>query len=371
MKKSKQRRVWFEKFTQELFLTDPENYQLLLVNFFRLLGIPILTIFTVRDFLRGNTLEGFITAGALFVFLLSFWLLDHIKNNVIVYRTAILLLVVDFSLVIYAHPDIYVSALWMFLLPLPIAFLLGIREGAVWITFSLLSSLIAIRLSAHRGSLPEEFILRYTITYLLLGCLSLIVEVVRARGYSLFMQNQAELKALNQQLYENSIRDSLTGFYNRSYLSAPLEEIISHSLWMRSHLVIILFDVDNFKIVNDQCGHIVGDEVLVQISNAIRTVVKRKSDFIIRYGGDEFLIGLPDTTLEKAKEFASEIQARIGKLQVPNCKLSIQASFGLVELLNVSKTTSKSSKQLITTLIAIADKNLYEAKSSGGRAIVE
>ena len=155
------------------------------------------------------------------------------------------MLIINFSLVIYSSPKFYITTLWMFLLPIPLSFLFGAKEGAVWIIFSLLSSLLAFQISVHRESLPVEYMIRYTMIYSLLGNVALIVEIVRARGYSLFIQKQNELEELNEQLYENSIRDALTGFYNRSFLSDPLEKIIAHSLRVRNHLVFILLDIDN------------------------------------------------------------------------------------------------------------------------------
>ena len=73
------------------------------------------------------------------------------------------------------------------------------------------------------------------------------------------------------------------------------------------------------------------------ISNAIRATLKRKSDFVIRYGGDEFLIILPDSDLENARVFASDIQKSIVELKIPNCDEALKASFGPVELLDVVK----------------------------------
>ena len=102
-----------------------------------------------------------------------------------------------------------------------------------------------------------------------------------------------------------------------------------------------------------------------------RARLKRKSDFVIRYGGDEFLIILPDTDLENAKYFASEVQDSIEKLEISGCNISLKVSFGLAELLSVAEQSSKSNQTLITTLIAIADKKLYKAKASGGNSIVD
>jgi diguanylate cyclase (GGDEF)-like protein len=227
-----------------------------------------------------------------------------------------------------------------------------------------------MQLSDQRSNIPNDFLVRFAITYLLLGVLSLIVESVRARVHMLLDEKQKNLEELNKILYENSIRDSLTGFYNRSFLSEPLEKLIALSLRRQNPLSVILLDLDNFKAINDQCGHVVGDGVLSQLGVSIRDQLKRKTDIVIRYGGDEFLIVLPDTKLEDAKLFAEQIKKRIKEIKIPKFANELHASLGLSELLSIANQHSGSINQLIDTLISVADGNLYQAKYSGGNKVI-
>ena len=226
MKKKQQLAQKLSTFIQNFVILDHENHRILLVNFLRLLGIPMLFIFVIYDFSRGALLEGFFDIVILSILVLSTPILKRIQNQLILFRIVIALLVINFSFVIYANPKFYIATLWMFLLPIIISFLLGTKEGAVWILLSYLASLIALQVSEHRATIPTDFFIRFTITYLLLGVLSLIVESVRARAHYLLYEKQRELETLNKILYEASLRDSLTGFYNRAFLSAPLEKIL-------------------------------------------------------------------------------------------------------------------------------------------------
>ena len=207
-------------------IIDPDNYRLILVKFFRLLGVPLLIAFAIDDFLQGSIIDGIVTTSTLSIFIISFSFLKHPLNQIRFFRIVFIIMILNFSYVIISSPNYYIASLWMLLLPMPLAFIFGIKEGLFWIIIGFASAMISTRISKSQISFLDEYFLRFVITYFILGILAIIVEVVRSRVQELYVQKQTELEKLNDQLYENSLHDYLTGCYNRSFLSDPLEKII-------------------------------------------------------------------------------------------------------------------------------------------------
>jgi len=155
-------------------------------------------------------------------------------------------------------------------------------------------------------------------------------------------------------------RDNLTDLYNRSYLDPFLERELDKAKKENQMVSVIMVDVDHFKDINDTYGHVVGDYVL---SIFAQTIVKciRKSDIIARYGGDEFVVVLPDTDTETAKAVAERIREDVANTYIPpldGVHISrIQCSVGISTY--PVHCTNKYS------LIKTSDVALYMAKRSG------
>lgn len=156
-------------------------------------------------------------------------------------------------------------------------------------------------------------------------------------------------------------RDALTGIWNRHSLDKQLQHI--HSSWHTSNIpyCILLIDLDHFKSINDNWGHAMGDIVLEKSANAINNVI-RNDDFLCRYGGEEFLILLPNCTLEQAHQMASRCQQVLADLIIDTGenKLAITASIGCAI---VTPDTP------IKHILARADKAMYSAKKAGRNCI--
>lgn len=181
----------------------------------------------------------------------------------------------------------------------------------------------------------------------------------------------AELTALalaNVRLRENlrhqSIRDPLTGLYNRRYLEDFLFKQLHQAERSKSPFAVMMLDLDHFKKINDTWGHEAGDAVLKEFSHILQEDI-RLGDLAARYGGEEFLIVFYDITLEAAKMRAESIRLSISKLQVnygaqPIGQVTV--SIGLAMYPADGKTPSE--------LIEAADKALYQAKKNGRNQIV-
>jgi len=157
-----------------------------------------------------------------------------------------------------------------------------------------------------------------------------------------------------KELENKAFWDELTGTYNRSFFNEELKKEIANFKRTVSKLSCIMFDIDLFKNFNDTYGHQTGDDVLLGISKLVKTKV-RKTDTLARWGGEEFIIILPNTSLEKAKNVAEILRSAIEK---HSCKddLKVTCSFGVAEI--EENDDSKS-------LIAKVDKALYKAKELG------
>ncbi len=164
---------------------------------------------------------------------------------------------------------------------------------------------------------------------------------------------------LREKLHDQSIRDPLTGLYNRRFLEATLEQELHRSGRHHTGLGVIMADIDKFKAFNDTFGHTAGDIVLKEVGALFRRSV-RTEDIVCRYGGEEFLIVLPDTSLENVRERAESMRDAIAKLDLQHAGHAlgkITASFGI----------SFSQDGVLTPeiLLRYADEALYESKRRG------
>lgn len=166
-----------------------------------------------------------------------------------------------------------------------------------------------------------------------------------------------------RQLRELAVREPLTGLYNRRYFGEMVERCFAEAVRYDHDLSCLMMDLDSFKGINDRWGHHVGDELLVLIAGIISSEL-RSSDIPARYGGDEFILLLPQTGPRRAEvlaerimeKFAAEVAARL-----PDTNLGI--SIGISSLLVVGAKES-------SVLIRAADQALYRAKASGKNRIV-
>ncbi|MFA6192398.1 MAG: diguanylate cyclase [Sulfurimonas sp.] len=156
-----------------------------------------------------------------------------------------------------------------------------------------------------------------------------------------------------------STNDSLTGIANRLHFGMVYEHLISMAKREHSDLGVIFFDIDHFKKINDNHGHLVGDSVLKSISNLVQHKT-RKSDIFARWGGEEFIILLPNTPLESCIVIAEGIRLAIANQDFVN-SLRVTCSFGVATL-----RENESSIELIKRV----DSLLYEAKELGRNRVV-
>ncbi len=175
--------------------------------------------------------------------------------------------------------------------------------------------------------------------------------LARVATHARIVALQRTLMEKNAQLITLAETDSLTGLFNRRYLiSAVKESSVQYS--------VILFDIDDFKQINDLYGHQLGDEVLITLSNTVKSL-SNEHDIASRWGGEEFLIYLPNTDQTQAEAKAERIRSSINALFF-NEAGKISASFGVA-----TQTQGESLEQLIK----MADKALYRSKVKGKNCV--
>jgi len=144
------------------------------------------------------------------------------------------------------------------------------------------------------------------------------------------LAEQAAIAIENARLFQKAVTDELTLLYNRSYFENRLEEEISKAKRYGTSLSIIYMDVDGLKRVNDRYGHLFGDRVLTKLANLMKSLLRRY-DSLCRFGGDEFIMILPDTERETAKKIAGRICDKIQRhtFEMGKEKIKLTVSMGI------------------------------------------
>ncbi len=189
-------------------------------------------------------------------------------------------------------------------------------------------------------------------------------KITSIRNYYEAAKPVVESKILMDILRESSLRDGLTGLYNRRFLEEYIEQEQAQIQRDKTNYDIMMIDIDYFKLVNDTYGHDVGDTVIRGLSDLLKSSI-RDADMAIRYGGEEFLILLRRTTDDATMKIASSIHTsfRDMSFNVGNENIKKTLSIGIAKLPQDSDSMWK--------VIKYADTALYEAKNTGRNKIVE
>lgn len=174
-----------------------------------------------------------------------------------------------------------------------------------------------------------------------------------------------QLRASVEHTIELAVTDGLTGLSNRRYLDNHLKLLFDRALVRGRALSVCLTDIDRFKLINDTYGHDAGDEVLKELAVRIRSTV-RGADLACRYGGEEFVVVMPDTSLDMAATIAERLRSAIeGKpfrISATGLELNVTASLGIASISEAIQNPGQ--------LLKAADQALYEAKNAGRNRVV-
>jgi diguanylate cyclase (GGDEF)-like protein len=358
---SRLRESYFSLFSKIIFcglkkeqINDIEAQRFVLViNLYSFVGTLYLIFFSIQSLLDAQWGMGSTLSIAALLAITNSIYLQRSGNyrrsgDLIVLMTTLLFL----YLIISGGVD-NTGPLWSYTLPPLVFFVFGLTQGSLILSVFIFSSILIMffpPLSILATEYSYSFKIRYLTTFLSVCFISSICEYSRYHSYNL-------LKELQRKIQLEANTDELTGLYNRRYMYQQLDSMIRKIKRYKRPYSLLLCDLDHFKSINDNHGHSCGDMVLVETANRMKSSL-RNEDIAARWGGEEFLIILPETDSTAAFQVAEKLRQQLSA-QMFDCndkKLSISMSIGVLQ---VNSGTRKED------LLNQVDDALYEAKHLG------
>ncbi|MCE4936407.1 GGDEF domain-containing response regulator [Aliivibrio fischeri] len=198
-----------------------------------------------------------------------------------------------------------------------------------------------------------------------LGAVDFVTKPFHAVILQKRIRNQLALKLKSDLLEKHASLDGLTNLLNRRMFDFDLENRWAESQRLKGNLGLIIFDIDHFKLFNDNYGHSAGDEVLIRVAKALMRTLQRKTDRVYRYGGEEFTLIQFDTDLEQLRQTAELLRQCIYDLNITH----EFSSYGRVSISVGAALINAESIKSEQFLLETADQQLYKAKKQGRNCI--
>ncbi|MDG0024303.1 sensor domain-containing diguanylate cyclase [Trinickia sp. Y13] len=225
----------------------------------------------------------------------------------------------------------------------------------LWLAVALLAGLIDVTLTLGAGA-------RYSLGWYAARIASMVsANAVLGMLMSETSRTYQRLADAHRALKELSVRDGLTGVFNRAYFDERYPRELALANANGNPLSLLLVDVDHFKNYNDAFGHLAGDECLRRIAQALNAALSRQTDFVARYGGEEFVVVLPGCDPEASLAIAERMRRTIAEMELP----AIRANAHHVTVSIGHASNRFHPHALPAALLASADAGLYDAKARG------
>ena len=355
------------RITKKIYIQVPDDLkpaykrELLEDNFFRLsiVSIFMFVIETILFFLQEYLFHtGFIMLVFLLCSLVLIPLIFYIRKHaarvsyvfahfvLFAYALAALLLGASLALFVLREADVthvYLMmvlgvALFFYIRPIP----LGVLLLTVYVAF-------ALALPSFGAS--GNALITMRINAFIFNLFAWALGQVSLRSRTLVFVSRRQLHEQNRRLEDLAQRDTMTGLFNHAVSFARLEDETKRAKSMGYPLSLVIADIDDFKQVNDNHGHLAGDLVIMNIADAIRSAVK-DSGIVGRYGGEEFIVILPRTDIDAARKISANIQVAIAQACTDT---PVTLSGGI----------SQYSGETLNEFIRLTDEKLYKAKRRG------
>lgn len=314
------------------------------------------TIFIVIPEMTVLSVCGFAVAASILLFF-------HKTDNIQIAAFAAVFTLSIISLIFFVLRENNNQAFVFTMLAYPVAYFLLSRKAAhLFVAFYAGAVMLYTGLN-YQNWAPAAFGLNSMVN-LMVSTASIIMIInyydkIRREGDKKLFQNLDELKKSEETIRQLSFHDQLTGLYNRLFLSEIIGGEFYRSERYREPLSLAIFDIDHFKRVNDQYGHLAGDQVLKEVADIAGKMV-RESDFLIRTGGEEFLFILPQTRQDDAVITMERIRAKIAAHTFETVG-RVTCSFGVAQ---------RIPKEDFGRCFNRVDRAMYEAKKNGRNLVV-
>ncbi len=330
-----------------------------LPSLYCLIALVALCVFAVEAFVQQQTFH----ARILLVFSIltvGCFVYVRLTGNTRHAATIIVLLLGSLCLFLFYTGGIAgTGPLWCFVFPLVALFILRLWAGVLAV-ISLLILTLALTLSGYFNLHPtmysQVFLERFFAVYLTVSAIAFFYAYARTSA-------QLLTDSLNRNYQNLANTDDLTRLPNRRRMTEMLYQEVGRTRRNNGTFSIIIFDIDDFKKVNDVYGHDAGDVILMAVPDIIRNVL-RSQDVCSRWGGEEFLVLLPDTATSGARQVAERLRKAFEQYRILYGELimSVTVSLGVCEYRSAAN---------LEDCIKQADKNLYKAKASGRNCVID
>jgi len=318
--------------------------------------------FLPYNILVGNYILG-ILQGASGLILLGLDILVMYKRKYLMMASWIfVVLTAGFILYAAAFIDLHITNIIWIVAPYFLAmFLLGLHNGTI--VSAVYAYAILLLLVFRYGSGPDAL---PVINLIDIGMANVFAFIFAAYYEKARSDNEKEMLRKNHEIEMMSNHDGLTGVFNRRYFDLLLNNEFHRSKREQQPLSLVIGDIDFFKNYNDTFGHLQGDTCLVEVADAINSAITRATDTVMRYGGEEFAVLLPNTNAKGAKVVAERIQKEMASKAIRHPLSSVS---GVVTLSLGIAVTLQEDDHEPSDLVKRADKALYMSKSEGRNMI--
>ncbi len=235
-------------------------------------------------------------------------------------------------------------------------------QGEAWLPTIFMTGVLDAKSRARSLDAGGDAVLTKPIeAEVLMGQISAMRRLVEA---------QRRLKESRDEMEKIAREDNLTGILNRRGIDQELQQAIALSWRFNTPMSLLLIDVDRFKLFNDAHGHLAGDDVLRQVGKGLGRCMQRQSDVLGRFGGEEFILGLPATDQVGAAAVGQRVLETMKEINIAtdtNPCGHVTVSIGISTLVPTGGPMDVSKRAL--DLLQVADQAMYEAKGAGGATI--
>jgi len=325
----------------------------LVINLYCIVGTLYLLPFSIQSFIT-NQFELTTTLALCTFFAISNSLYLHHTGN---YKRAgdivVVMTIILFLHLISTGGIDNTGPLWSYILPPLVLFIYGLSKGSLALSGFILASMFLMFIPENgvlSANYSHNFKVRYFSTFLGVCLISSICE------YSRYHSNNL-LQKLQKSIQLEAHTDVLTGLYNRRYMHQKIDKLIHKTQLTTKVYSILLCDLDHFKSINDNYGHPCGDQVLIETASRMKSCL-RSNDIAARWGGEEFMIILPETDEEAAYLVAEKLRTQLCEQDICCSKdsLSVSMSIGMLQI---------DAGYNLEDILNNVDDALYAAKRNG------